>query len=149
MTGDGGQAPVVPSIAADDPALEFRSKRSSGPGGQHVNRTESAIELRFTVHACAALPEPVRLRLRAQCAGRLSRDDVLVIHADRFRSQAANREDALERLRELVRIAATPPQPRRATRPSRGERERRLQDKKARSQRKQLRGRPSGNGDGG
>ncbi|AHE99116.1 peptide chain release factor I [Thioalkalivibrio paradoxus ARh 1] len=132
---------VGPDFELPDEDLEFRFKRSTGPGGQHVNKTDSAVELRFRVHACAALKPETRDRLCRIARKRISREGVLIIHAQRFRSQERNREDALARLAELLREAERPPAPRIPTRPTRASRERRLSGKKARGQRKQGRGR--------
>jgi ribosome-associated protein len=132
---------VAPTLQIPDEDVEFRYKRASGPGGQHVNRTDSAVELRFQVDACAALTPAVRDRLRRIARKRISGEGVLIIHAQRFRSQDRNREDALARLAELLREASQPPAPRIATRPTRASRERRLAGKKVRGQRKQGRGR--------
>ena len=132
---------VNPEWHIPDEDVEFRYKRASGPGGQHVNRTDSAVELRFRVDACAALPPAVRERLRRIARRRISSEGVLIIHAQRFRSQDRNREDALARLAELLREASQPPAPRIPTRPTRASRERRLADKKVQGARKQARGR--------
>jgi ribosome-associated protein len=132
---------VTPALHIPEEDVEFRYKRASGPGGQHVNRTDSAVELRFQVDACAALTPAVRERLRRIARKRISGEGVLIIHAQRFRSQDRNREDALARLAELLREASQPPAPRIPTRPTRASRERRLSDKKALGARKQTRGR--------
>jgi ribosome-associated protein len=132
---------VTPTLQIPDEDVEFRYKRASGPGGQHVNRTDSAVELRFQVDACAALTPAVRERLRHIARKRISGEGVLIIHAQRFRSQDRNREDALARLAELLREASQPPVPRIPTRPTRASHERRLSDKKAQGARKQARGR--------
>jgi ribosome-associated protein len=132
---------VTPALQIPDEDVEFRYKRASGPGGQHVNRTDSAVELRFKVDACAALSPAVRERLRRIARRRISGEGVLIIHAQRFRSQDRNREDALARLAELLLEASQPPAPRIPTRPTRASRERRLSDKKVQGARKQARGR--------
>ncbi|AGA34439.1 Class I peptide chain release factor [Thioalkalivibrio nitratireducens DSM 14787] len=132
---------VGPGFALPEEDLEFRYKRSTGPGGQHVNKTDSAVELRFRVQTCPALGSEIRERLCRIARKRISREGVLIIHAQRFRSQERNREDALERLAELLREAERPPAPRIPMRPTRASRERRLSGKKARGQRKQGRGR--------
>jgi ribosome-associated protein len=120
------------------PAAELRERfsRSSGPGGQGVNTTDSRVELSFDVAGSPSLPEPLRARALQRLAGRLV-DGVLTIAASEHRAQLANREAARQRLAALLREAvAPPPPPRRPTRPSRGAKERRLADKKRRSQRK-------------
>ncbi|MFY1684685.1 alternative ribosome rescue aminoacyl-tRNA hydrolase ArfB [Micromonospora sp.] len=120
------------------PAAELRERfsRSSGPGGQGVNTTDSRVELSFDVAGTTSLPPTLRERVRERLAGRLV-DGVLTIAASEHRAQLANREAARERLVALLREAvAPPPPPRRPTRPSRGAKERRLADKKRQSQRK-------------
>ncbi|WP_433391159.1 alternative ribosome rescue aminoacyl-tRNA hydrolase ArfB [Micromonospora sp. KLBMP9576] len=120
------------------PAAELRERfsRSSGPGGQGVNTTDSRVELSYDLAASPGVPEPVRERALQRLAGRLV-DGVLTVTASEHRAQLANREAARERLAALLReAAAPPPPPRRPTRPSRGAKERRLADKKRRSQRK-------------
>ncbi|WP_432904364.1 alternative ribosome rescue aminoacyl-tRNA hydrolase ArfB [Micromonospora matsumotoense] len=120
------------------PAAELRERfsRSSGPGGQGVNTTDSRVELSFDLAGTTSLPPVLRERALERLAGRLV-DGVLTIAASEHRAQLANREAARERLAALLRDAvAPPPPPRRPTRPSRGAKERRLADKKRQSQRK-------------
>ncbi|MFC8846264.1 MULTISPECIES: alternative ribosome rescue aminoacyl-tRNA hydrolase ArfB [unclassified Micromonospora] len=120
------------------PAAELRERfsRSSGPGGQGVNTTDSRVELSFDVAGSPSLPDPLRARALDRLAGRLV-DGVLTISASEHRAQLANREAARERMAALLREAvAAPPPPRRPTRPSRGAKERRLADKKRQAQRK-------------
>lgn len=114
--------------------------RASGPGGQNVNKVASAVELRFDVARSGVLPEPLRARLLARRDRRLTADGVLVIQASRFRDQARNREDARERLADIVRAALHVPKKRVATKPTRASKERRIASKKKRSQHKQGRG---------
>lgn len=130
---------VTPRIVLDDSELEERFIHASGPGGQHVNKVATAVELRFDAARSPALPEPVRARLLARAGHRLSGAGVIVILAQRFRSQARNRSDARARLAELIRAAAVPPNPRRATRPTHAAKARRLEDKRRRGERKRER----------
>jgi ribosome-associated protein len=137
-------AELVVSRSLVIPAAELseRFSRSSGPGGQGVNTADSRVELSFDVAGSAALPEHLRARALERLAGRLV-DGVLTVAASEFRAQLANREAARERLAALLRQATAPPPPaRRATKPSRGARERRLDSKKRRSATKQTRKRP-------
>jgi ribosome-associated protein len=133
---------ITPALQLDENELEFSYILASGPGGQNVNKVATAVQLRFPVRNSTSLPEPVKARLVEQLGRRLTRDGALVITARRFRSQERNREDAIERLVELVRRAAQPPRKRRKTRPSRAAKQRRLADKRKRGERKRERGRP-------
>ena len=130
---------ISDAISIDEDQIEERFIRASGPGGQNVNKLASAVQLRFDLRGTASLPGDVRERLARLAGRRLTRDGVLVISAQRHRTQERNRADARERLIELVRRAAVPPTPRRATAPSAGARERRLQSKKRRATLKGLR----------
>lgn len=123
-----------PPLIIPDAELEERFVRSSGPGGQNVNKIASAVELRFNVRASAALPEPVRERLLARRDRRLTDDGVLVIQAQRFRTQERNREDARERLHALIETCREAPKKRIATKPTKGSMERRLGSKRERAQ---------------
>lgn len=129
------------SIPADE--LSWRFSRSGGPGGQSVNTADSRVELSFDVRRSPSLPEPLRERLLARLQGRLV-DGVLTVAASEYRSQYRNRAAARARLAELLTRAGAPPAPpRRATRPTRGSKERRLAGKKRRGETKALRRRPA------
>jgi ribosome-associated protein len=125
--------PIADGIALDERELAESFIRASGPGGQNVNKVASAVQLRFDIRRSPSLPQPVRERLERLAGTRVTQDGVLVITAQRFRSQERNRKDALDRLVALIRRAATPPPPRRPTRPGAAARERRLADKARRS----------------
>jgi ribosome-associated protein len=130
---------ITDQIAIDEREIEEQFVRSSGPGGQNVNKLETAVQLRFDVRHSPSLPEGVRLRLEHLAGRRLTKDGVLVIIAQRHRTQERNRADAMDRLVELVREAAVVPKRRRPTRPTAGSRKRRLETKKRRGTIKGLR----------
>ncbi|TMJ76230.1 MAG: aminoacyl-tRNA hydrolase [Alphaproteobacteria bacterium] len=130
---------ITPSISIGEDEVEEHFIRASGPGGQNVNKLASAVQLRFDVHRSPRLPEDVRARLERLAGRRLTREGVLVINAQRHRTQERNRADARERLVDLIRRAAVAPAPRRPTKPTAGARERRLQSKKHRATIKGLR----------
>jgi ribosome-associated protein len=131
---------VTPTIAIDEREIEEHFIRSSGPGGQNVNKLATAVQLRFDVRHSPSLPDGVRERLERLAGKRLTRDGVLIITAQRHRTQERNRQDALDRLLELIREAAIVPVRRRPTRPTMGSRQRRLEGKRRRSTIKGLRG---------
>jgi len=119
-------------IAIPERELEERFIRSSGPGGQNVNKVASAVQLRFDVRGSPSLPEPVRAALLREPA--ITGDGVLVITAQRFREQERNRADARARLAQIIRRAATPPKPRRATKVPKASKRKRLESKKHRAE---------------
>jgi len=130
------------SLSIDEGELTERFVLSSGPGGQNVNKVSTAVELRFSVRDSPSLPEGLKARLFRLAGARMTQDGVLVISAQRYRSQQRNREDAQERLFELIRAAAEVPKRRRPTRPSLASKERRLTAKSVRSGTKSMRARP-------
>ena len=131
---------IDPDIAIADDELIERFVRSSGPGGQNVNKVSTAVELRFDVAKSPSLPEPLRARLLARRDRRLTDDGVLVISAQRYRTQERNRADARERLAAVILAATYVPKKRVVTRPTRASKLRRLDGKKQRAQIKRGRG---------
>ena len=131
---------ITEHIAIDESELSETFVRASGPGGQNVNKLATAVQLRFDVRNSPALPADVRARLATLAGRRLTQDGVLVIIAQRHRTQERNREDARARLIELIRQAAVVPKRRRPTKPTTASHERRIERKKRRSSVKRLRG---------
>ena len=130
---------ITESLSIAEESLELSYIRASGPGGQNVNKVATAAQLRFDVAASRRITPDMYARLRAIAGRRMTAGGVIVITARRFRSQERNREDAINRLVELLRQAARPPRRRRPTRPGRAAREKRLHSKKKRSQTKRQR----------
>jgi ribosome-associated protein len=135
---------ITDTISIDEREIEESFIRSSGPGGQNVNKLSTAVQLRFDVRRSPSLPNAVSVRLQKLAGSRLNKDGVLVLTAQRYRTQERNRRDALDRLSELVREAAMPPKPRRPTRPTMASKRERLETKKRRSGVKNLRQRKPG-----
>ena len=133
---------VTNQISIDESELQESFIRASGPGGQHVNKTETAVQLRFDVRRSPSLPNDVATRLMQLAGSRMTQDGVLVITAQNERSQKRNRDEALARLIELIRRAAVRPKKRRPTRPTKASREKRLQKKKKHSVMKSMRRAP-------
>ena len=130
---------VTGHIEIDEREIDEQFVRASGPGGQNVNKLSTAVQLRFDVRYSPSLPGDVRARLERLAGSRLTRDGVLVIIAQRHRTQLRNRQDALDRLLDLIRRAAVAPIRRRPTRPTKASRERRIEGKKRRGGIKHLR----------
>ena len=130
---------ISPTVELDDKELEERFVRSSGPGGQNVNKVSTAVELRFNLSANGSIPPPAKARLVKLAGRRLTDDGILIIQADRFRTQEMNRSDAKKRLGELIAQALIAPKPRIKTKPTRGSKERRLKSKIVRGGVKKLR----------
>ena len=129
---------ITPRLSVPLAEIDLSAMRSGGPGGQHVNKTESAVQLRFDVQA-SSLPDPVKQRLLALRDQRVSNDGVVVIKAQQSRSQQQNRDAALERLRELIEQASHVPRVRRATKPSRSSQRKRMDQKTRHGRLKTLR----------
>jgi ribosome-associated protein len=130
---------ITPDISIREAELKLDFVRSSGPGGQNVNKVATAVQLRYDVFRSPSLPVEVRRRLVRIAGKRVSKEGVLIIDARRFRTQERNRQDALERLVQWIRRAAEKPKKRIKTKPSSGSKERRLEGKRRRSETKRLR----------
>lgn len=133
---------ITPRLSIHEDELVFKAARASGPGGQHVNKTASAVELRFDVTASLSLPEDLKSRLAALAGSRLTQEGVLVLFAQEHRSQEMNRQAAIERLVDLLRRAAVRPKTRRPTKPTYASKLERLAGKTRRSSVKAMRSRP-------
>lgn len=134
--------PLINGLAIAEEELSFRFVRASGPGGQNVNKVSTAVELRFDLVATPSLPPDVKARAARLAGQRLTDGGEIILFAERFRTQAANRRDAVERLVELLVTAIPAPRKRRPTRPGKGAVERRLEGKKKRADVKSTRRRP-------
>ncbi|MEO8756939.1 MAG: alternative ribosome rescue aminoacyl-tRNA hydrolase ArfB [Devosia sp.] len=130
---------ITASLSLDPSELSISFIRASGPGGQNVNKVSSAAQLRFDLRRSPSLPDAVAVRAARLAGSRLTRDGVIVITADRFRVQSQNRDDAIARLVELLKEAAVPPKPRRATKPTLASKTRRLDSKVKRGGIKKMR----------
>jgi ribosome-associated protein len=133
---------ITDSIAIEEREVEETFVRSSGPGGQNVNKLATAVQLRFNLRGSPNVPPAMKARAEKLAGQRLTREGVIIISADRFRTQELNRDDARARLVELLQRAAVVPKVRRKTRPTLASKKRRIEGKKHRSQIKNRRGRP-------
>jgi ribosome-associated protein len=130
---------VTERIHLDESELQESFIRASGPGGQNVNKVSSAVQLRFDARGSRSLPNDVAIRLQRLAGSRLTNEGIIVITANRHRSQEMNRDDARARLFEMIREAANPPPPRRATKPTKASKKRRLDSKSRRGEIKKMR----------
>ncbi|HTD31751.1 MAG TPA: alternative ribosome rescue aminoacyl-tRNA hydrolase ArfB [Steroidobacteraceae bacterium] len=133
---------VTPGVEIPDSDVALSFVRSSGPGGQNVNKVASAVQLRFDLQRSTALAPEVKARLRALSGRRLTSEGAILIIARNHRTQESNRREAEARLTDLIKRALIPPKPRKATKPTRAARERRLEQKTQRRRTKRLRGKP-------
>jgi ribosome-associated protein len=131
---------ITQSISISESEIEERFVRSSGPGGQNVNKVATGVQLRFDAAHSPALSESMRLRLAALAGGRMTQEGILILDARRFRTQEQNRRDAMDRLIELLRMALQKPKRRYATKPSLASKGRRLESKRRKSMTKRIRG---------
>lgn len=130
---------ITGRITIPESELDEQFVRASGPGGQHVNKASTAVQLRFDVENSPSLPDDVRKRLKSLAGSRLTKEGELILEASQHRSRAKNRQAARQRLTRLIRRAVKPPTRRKKTRPTRGSKERRLKNKRMRSEKKRLR----------
>ena len=135
---------IAPGVTLDENELEFAFIRASGPGGQNVNKVSSAVQMRFDARRSPSLSNDISIRLQKLAGSKLTLDGVIVITANRFRTQEMNKKDATERLAELIARAAVAPVKRRPTKPTKASKERRLDGKARRSTVKSMRGKPIG-----
>ena len=131
--------PITGTLSIDESELHLQFVRSSGPGGQNVNKVSTAVQLRFDVGNSPSLPGDVRTRLIRLAGRRITQDGILLIEARQHRTQERNREDAIARLVELIKKATEKPKPRKKTRPSLASKERRIESKKQRGETKKMR----------
>lgn len=125
---------ITPSFQIDERELQLEYVRASGPGGQNVNKVATAVQLRFDITNSSSLASGIKGRLIQLAGNRVNADGILMIEAKRFRTQEANREDAIQRFVELVRRSIVPPKPRRKTKPTSASKEKRLKEKKQRGE---------------
>ena len=130
---------ITPALEVPERELHLEFARSRGPGGQNVNKVETAVTIRFDLVASTSLPDPVKDRLRVVAGGRVTRDGIVILQSRRRRTQAQNRKEVMDRFRELLRRAARPPRRRKPTRPTASSREKRLEAKRRKSGVKRLR----------
>lgn len=130
---------ITENIAIDEREIKQEFIRASGPGGQNVNKVSSAVQLRFNVASSPSLPDDIRERLVYLAGRRITEDGILIIHAQRFRTQERNRQDAINRLVKLIRRASERPKVRRKTKPTMESKRRRLEEKRRRSEAKRMR----------
>jgi len=132
---------ITPTFSIDESELQFDFVRSSGPGGQNVNKVATAVQLRFDV-STSSLPEDAKRRLLQLAGQRVTKEGKLLIEAKRFRTQEQNRADAIHRFVELLRKALIPPRPRKKTKPTAAAKEKRIKTKKRKAEIKRMRKKP-------